>query len=138
MALAEDEQVVRAFATHAPQEALARRVGPRGPDGRAQDADPARGGEAVEARPVLTVVVTDEEARTRVKGRRLAQLLGNPGVGRVARHAHVHHAARAEGDDEERVERAEEQVGDRQEVAGPGLAGVVAQEGRPGLPARAW
>src|SRR5262249_9048520 len=39
----------------------------------------------------------------------------------------------AEPDDEEREHGAEEEVGVLQEVAGPGVAGVVAQEGRPGL-----
>ena len=82
-------------------------------------------------RPVLAVVVADEVARPLVEGRGLAQLLGDPGVGRVPRHADMDHPARAERDDEEGVERAEEQVGDRQEVAGPGLVRMVAQEGRP-------
>jgi len=52
----------------------------------------------------------------------------------VVRDPDVNHPARAVRDDEEGVARAEQEVGDREEVAGPGLRGVVAQERRPGLP----
>ena len=58
----------------------------------------------------------------------LTQLLGHPRVGGVARDADMHHPARAQRDDEEAVERAEEQVGDREEVARPDVVRVVAQE----------
>ncbi len=124
--LAADEEVVQALPPHAAEEALAGGVRPRGADGRAQHADPARGGEMVEARSVLGVIIADEQARPLVERRGLAPLLGDPGVGGVARHAHLDHPARPECDDEEGVERAEEQVGDREEVAGPDLRGVVA------------
>jgi len=136
--LAEDEDVVQALPPHAPQEALAGRVGPQGAHGRAQDADPARGGEAVEARPVLGVVVADQESRGRPEGRRLAQLLGDPGVRRVPRHANVLHPARPERDHEERIYGPEAHVSDREEIAGPDAADVVAQERRPGLPGAPW
>jgi hypothetical protein len=42
--------------------------------------------------------------------------------------------ARAELDDNEGEEGPEPEVHDLEEVAGPGLVGVVPQEGRPGLP----
>ncbi len=83
------------------------------------------------------VVVPDEAVRPRAERGRFAQLLGDPGVGRVARRADVHHPPRAERDDEERVGRAEEAVADRQGVAGPDLRGVVLQETGPGLPGTA-
>ncbi len=94
--LAQDEHVVQAFPSHAAQEALAGRVGPRGGDGRAQHADPARRGQVVETWPVLAVVVADKESGGLPEGRGLAQLLRGPGVGWVARHADVDDAARAE------------------------------------------
>jgi hypothetical protein len=50
----------------------------------------------------------------------------------------VDDAARAELDDEEREQRAEQQVGDRQEVASPDVLRVVAQEGGPGLAGVMW
>ena len=136
VALAEDEHVVEALAPHAPQEALAYGVGQRRADRGAQDADPAPRRDACERRPVLAIVVADEEARPRIEERGLTQLPGDPGVGRVLRHADVGHAARAERDDEERVQVVEGEVGDREEVAGPDVRGVIAQEGRPRLPAR--
>ncbi len=46
----------------------------------------------------------------------------------------MHHAAGLERDDAEGEERAEEEVGDREEVAGPDRWGVVAQERRPRQP----
>ncbi len=106
-------------------------------DGSAQGADPARGSHAIEMRLILAVVVADEVPRALVEGRGLAQLLGDPGVGRVPRDADVDHPPRAERDHEEGVERAEAQVGDREEVAGPDVRGVVPQEGRSRLAARA-
>jgi hypothetical protein len=71
-----------------------------------------------------------------VRGR-LAQLLRHPGVGRVARHADMDDAARAQLHEEVGEQRAEERVGHLQEVARPDVAGVVAQERRPRLSFRA-
>ena len=104
--LAQDEDVVQALAPHAAEEALAGGVLPRRAVGRAQLRDAARRGDAGEGRPVLAVVVADEVARPLAEGRGLAQLLGDPGVGRVARHADMDDPARAERDDEEGVQRA--------------------------------
>jgi len=53
----------------------------------------------------------------------------------VARDAHVDHPARPEFDEEEGEARPEPAVDDREEIVGPGLVGVVVQEGGPGLPA---
>jgi len=83
------------------------------------------------------VIVADQEARSRVEWRRLAQLLGDPGIGRMPRDADVDNAARAKVDDEKGKERAEAQVDDRQEVAGPHVVGVIMQERCPRLSTRA-
>jgi len=82
-------------------------------------------------------VIADEVARALVKGGGLAQLLGDPGVGRVPRRAHVADPPRGLLDDAAGEERPEEPVRDREEVAGPDVRGVVAEEGGPRLPARA-
>jgi len=74
-------------------------------------------------------------ARGDAEGRRLPQLLGNPGVGGVARAVDADDPARAEFDDEEREERPEFQGDELEEVAGPDRLGVVADEGGPGLAA---
>jgi hypothetical protein len=52
----------------------------------------------------------------------------------MAHHPDVHHAARPEFDDAERDERPESEGDDLEEVTGLDRIGVVAQEGRPGLP----
>jgi len=109
----EDEEVIEALAAHAPQEALAHGVGPWRADRRAQHPDPARGGHLREAMPVLAVVVPDQDAGTLVERGGLAPLLRDPGVGRVPRHGDVDRATRTEFDDEEGVQLAEAQVGDR-------------------------
>ena len=101
--------------------------------GRPQLGDAGRCGDTREDRTILAVAIADEIARPLPERRGLAQLLGDPGVRRVPCHANVHHAARAEGDHEAGVHGAEQQVGDREKVAGPDLRGVVAQEGGPRL-----
>src|SRR5207302_137696 len=131
---AQEQDVIQAFAPHAAEEALTGGVRPRCPDGSGQHPDPATRRDAVEARPVLPVVVADQEARLRAERRRLAQLLGDPGIQWVPRDADVDHPARAERDDEEREERAEPEVDDLEEVAGLDRPGMVADEGGPSLP----
>src|SRR5215218_8366484 len=117
MGLTQDQDVVQALPAHAPEEALARGVGAWCPERRAQHGDPAGSRDAGEGRPVLAVVVADQEPGPLVEGRRLAQLLRHPGIRGVAGHAHMHHSTRAERDDNEREERAEPQVDDREEIA---------------------
>ena len=89
VALAEDEQVVKALAADAAEEALADGVRSRGADRRAQDRDLAGCGDAREGRPELAVVVADQVAGMLIVRGRLAQLPGHPGVGRVPRHAEM-------------------------------------------------
>ncbi len=135
--LAEDEQVIEAFPAHAAQEALAVGLRPRRAVWRAPDADAGVRGDPREGRPEFAVVVADQVPGTPIERGGLAELLGDPGVGRMPRRAHVEDPPRAQFDDEGCVERPEEEVGDQQEVAGPDLVGVVPEEGRPRLPARA-
>jgi hypothetical protein len=89
MGFAQDQQVVQALAPHAPQEALARGVLPGRAIRRAQllnaggCRDPGKRG------AVLAVIVMEEVPRPLPEGRRFAELLGDPGVGGVARDADV-------------------------------------------------
>jgi len=132
--LAEDQGVIQALAPDAAEEPLADGVLPGRAVGRAQLHDAGPRSQPGEGRPKLAVVVADEVLGMPPEGHGLAQLLGDPRVGRVARHADMDDPARAERDHEEGVERPEEGVGDREEVAGPDVGGMVAQERRPGLP----
>jgi len=95
------------------------------------------GGQPGEARPILGIVVADEAARPLRAATPCDQRPRHPGVGRVARHPDVHHAARAAFDDNEGEARPGPAAHDREGVAGPGRAGVVAPERRPRLPAPA-
>lgn len=81
--------MVWALPPHTAEEALARCIGPWRANKRALHADLARDGETVEARPVVGVVVADQEPWPLVEERDLAPLLGDLRVRRVARHARV-------------------------------------------------
>jgi hypothetical protein len=78
-------------------------------------------------------VVVDQEPACDAFRRRLAELLRRANVGRRAGDADVDHLARSQLDHEERDHGSEEDVGQRQDVARPGLVPVGAQERRPGL-----
>ncbi len=123
--------------THAAEEALTDGILSRCPIRRPQFRDAARRRDASEGWPVLAVAIADEIARPLMVRGGLAQLLGDPGVGRVPRLANMHDPARPERDHEEGVERSVEQIRHWQEVAGPDLRGVVVEERRPGLPSAA-
>ena len=67
------------------------------------------------------------------EGGGLAQLLSHPGIHRMARDGHVHDPARGQLDNEEGMHLPDEQVGHRQEIAGPDGGGMGAQERSPRL-----
>ncbi|HEU5326999.1 MAG TPA: hypothetical protein VFU78_02845 [Thermomicrobiales bacterium] len=138
MIFAEDEHLIAALAAHTAEEALARRVRLRRVDGCAEHPNAAGGGHPIASWPVLGVVIPAQETRARLERGGLAQLLGDSGVGRVARHAHMRHAPGAERDHDDGVHLPEEQVSHGEEVAGPDLVGVVAHERGPALPPRPW
>ena len=126
VALAEDEQVVQALTAHAAQEPLAGRIRARRAIGCAQDLTAAGRRDTRESGPELAVVVTDQVARALAERGGLAQLLGDSGIGRVARRTHMDDPPRGQLDDEEGEERSEGEVRHGQEVAGPDARGVVA------------
>ncbi len=125
--------MIQAFPSHAAQEALTGGVLPGRAIGRPPLDDAGGRSHAGEDRPVFAVVVADEVPRMLPERRGLAQLLGDPGIRRAARDADVDDPPRAERDHEERVHRPEAEIRDGEEIAGPDVRGVVAQEGRPCL-----
>lgn len=131
--LTENHEMIETRAPDRAQEAVADPVLLGRPVRGAPFLDAAAGGHVREGRAIRTVVIAHDEAGAQVEGRRLTQLLRHPRISRMARHAHVHHLARGEFDQEEGIERTEEKVGDGQDVSGPDLPPVVAQEGRPDL-----
>jgi len=134
LGLAQDQEVIETLAPHTAEEALTGGVPARRPVCRPQCRDAGRRRDTGERLTVLAIVVAKQIPGAVGARRGLAPLLGDPGIGRVPRHADVDHAARAARDDEAGEDRAEEAVGDGQEVAGPDRVSVVAQERRPGLP----
>ena len=89
MGLTQDQDVIRALSTQAAQEALADGayhwyVGPGRSVGRAQYLYTCR--DPCEGRAVLGVVVADEVWWSLAKRSCIAELLGNPGIGRTLGH----------------------------------------------------
>ena len=66
-------------------------------------------------------------------GYRVAELLGDPGIGGAPGDGKVDHTARSEFDDDKDEHGAEESIVGLHEIASPDLACVVAQERGPGL-----
>ena len=133
---AADERVIPACAAPAAQEACAGRVGSWGTVGRAQDRDPAGRRDGHERGPARAVVVADAVAGPHTEGGGPAERPGDPRVRGVARRADMDDPARGQLADAEREQRPAGAVGDGEEIAGPDVRGVVAQECRPRLPAR--
>jgi hypothetical protein len=61
VALSEDDDVVEALASNAPQESLAGRVHQGSPHSRLQESDSGRPGHAIEAHPELRIPIAEEE-----------------------------------------------------------------------------
>ncbi len=82
----------------------------------------------------LAVIITDEILGSLSIRSRLPQLLCGPSVGRKSCHPDMHDLPRGQFDEEKRKERAKEEIGDLQEIAGPESSSVMLEEGRPLLP----
>ena len=83
MGLAEHQHTVQAFAPYAAEEAFAGGILLGGTIRRPQHRDAARLRHPAERPSVLAVVVAEEVPWPLAEARRLAQLLGDPGVGGV-------------------------------------------------------
>jgi len=130
----ENQQVVQAFLPHGPQKALADCISSWGMNRRCEDLDRARFRYPSKARPELAIVITNQVLGCEPIGGRFPELLCHPSIGRRACHAHMDDLTRLQFDEEEGKEWSKEQIGDLQEVTGPDLCGVSAQEGAPLLP----
>ena len=130
--LAQDQEVVEALPSQAAQETLADGVCLGCSIRCSQHLDPCAVSYLGKRIPILVVVVVDQKARSFCKGSRFAQLLGCPLVGWVPRHPKMDNSPRAQLDDDEHEDGAKEEIIGLKEIAGPNLAGVVAQERNPG------
>ena len=87
--LIQDQQVVEAFLPHAPQEALADRIGSGSVIRRFEYLDTTGRRHASKSRPEFAVVITNEILRRLSKRGGFSQLLGHPGIGWRACHVHM-------------------------------------------------
>ena len=110
--LVEDQQMVKAFLSHTPQEAFADRIGSWCMIGRFENLDSTRCRYPSKARPKFGIVITNQILRCLSKWCGFSELLRNPGIGRRSCHAHVDHSPCLEFDDEERKERPKEEICD--------------------------
>jgi hypothetical protein len=134
--LMEDQQVVKALSSHTAHKAFTDGIGSWRVIGCFENLDAARCCHASETRAKLVIVIANKILWCLSIGSSLPQVLCGPRVGRKSRHTHMDHSARFEFDDEERKERAKEQVRHLQEIAGPHVLCVSAQERRPVLSSR--
>ena len=134
MLLVFDDDVVEAVPAEAADHALVEGIGRRrarrsGEESGAESADAA-----LEVGAVDRVSVVDNESGDLVGiAGRLRKALGGPAGAWVLGDAGADYRASAEGENDEDVEEAEFPRDENEEVAGPGVVQVVADEGSPAL-----
>jgi hypothetical protein len=79
------------------------------------------------------IPIAEQMAGFLVPGRGLDELPPHPGCGRVGRHVDMHELAPAVGDEHQHMQRLERQRGHAQQIGGPQMVSMVAQERAPGL-----
>ena len=87
--LLQNQQMIQAFLSDAPQETLTDGIGSWRVNRRFEQLDTARFRHSSKARPKFAVVITDQILRCWPIRSRLSQLLRDPRIGRRAGHAHV-------------------------------------------------
>jgi len=131
MLLSQDQEVVQAFSSQAPQKSFTYSVRFWCSVRRSQNVNACS--DSVERWAVFAVVVPDQEMWSFSKWCGVAQLLSYPPICWVSGDAEVDDTAGAQLDDDEHEDGAEENVIGLKEVAGPDLTGVVAQKRGPVL-----
>ena len=122
--LMQDEQVIETLASHTSEKAFTGGIRLRDVIGCFENLDVARLRNPLEAQPKLAIMITDEILRLLAIGGGLPKLLCGPSIGRISCDADVDYSARFQFDNEEGEQRAEEEVGDWEKVAGPDLLGM--------------
>ena len=124
--LMQDEQMIEALTPYTAEESLTDGIRARGVRRGFKNLNVTRLRNPSEANAKLAVVIMDEVLRPHTKGGGFPKLLCSPSVSGRSCHADVDHFARVQFDDEEGEQRAEEEIRDREEVAGPDLLGMSA------------
>ena len=128
-----DQDVIETFSPYASQKPFADRVGFRSAVGRFQDFNSASLRYSRESFPIFAIPIANPKARRLAEWCSLAELLRDPDISRMSRHAKVNDTPRSPFDDEEEIPLSKEEVDNRQEIAGPNILGVILQERRPVL-----
>jgi len=124
LSLIEDQEVIQAFPTNAPEKPFTCCIGSRRMIGRSEEFDVASCCHTSKAGAELAIAIADQ----------IRWYLPYPGVGRGSCHSYMNHPPRLELDDEKSKERMKKEIGHLQEVTGPDLGGVIAQKSAPLLP----
>src|SRR5262245_5058252 len=111
---AQDEPMIEALAPDTAEQTLDKGIGLGGMEWRVEDFDADPSGHGGKAGAEFVIVVVDQILRGGAKGCCLAQLLGQPGIGRMTSDADVHNLTRPNLQDEEQEEVPEENVHDLQ------------------------
>ena len=98
-----------------------------------EELDGACGGYPCESWSEFAIVIVNEESGYLPIRRSLSQLLCDPCIGRSFRHTYMNHSPRFQLNDEERKERAEEEIGDLQKITGPYFCCMIAEKRFPVL-----
>jgi len=117
----QDEQMIEALSPHPAQEALTDGIGSGCLNRRLKNLDATCGRHTSKARSEFAIVIPYQVLWRLSIGGGFSQLLGDPKIGWRACHAHLDNLARFQFDNEEGKQRAEEEIGDREKVAGPDL-----------------
>src|SRR5258707_1470038 len=131
--LVEDQEVLKTFSSHAPQKAFTNGICSRSSIRSSKYFDATCCRHASKTRPEFPVIIPNQISWPFSIRSRFPQLLRDPGIGRRSGHIHMHNLPRLQLDDEEGKERTEEEIRDLQEITGPHLCHMIAQERFPVL-----
>ncbi len=138
MSLTDDHHVVEAVAPNASEQSLANRICTWRFDRCSQHLNRASCCDSLEMRAIFCIIIPDQICRRLTEGCCLTELLSNPFIGRGTCDGDVYDAPRAKLGNDEGEEWPKENVGHLEEIAGPDVSGVVAEEGGPGLTRWSW
>jgi len=135
--LVDNDRVVQTLPSQRSDETLGDRVRLRCLQRRQDGLDADPGGARDEGGTVATVTIPEEVLRLVAPRRGGDRLAPDPVGGRMCSHIEVDEPPSVVGDEEEHEERVEGNGGHGEEVGGPNVRCMIAEEGAPGLRRRA-
>src|SRR5579871_3949484 len=103
MTLAQRQHVIQTFTPYRALEALNHSVGVGGPHGRFEHPNASACSHAGEVCTIFSLVVADKVLGSLAERRRLAELLGSPGVRRMRGYREVNNTPRGQLDEEHKI-----------------------------------